>query len=110
MALAYSVIRQGVENLDRWVEADVTFDSSYPTGGESVSLTSLGLKVVKRIYVTHAVYPDGNTTAKTNDGKEVVPDLSSPAAPKLKLYTGGAEAANASDQSAVIKRVRFIGS
>lgn len=110
MALAYSVRRNGVEGRYRWVEYDVTFDASYPTGGEAVTLADIGLNEVRRVYVVYAVDPDGNSTARTDDGKEIVPDLSSPTAPKLKLYTGGAEAADTSNQSAVIKRVRFLGS
>lgn len=112
MALAYSVIRQGVEDRNRWVEADVTFDSSYPTGGETVTLPGdLGLNEVRRIHRVFDVYPDGNTSAATDDdGYDVVPSLTSPTAPKLLLYYNGAQVSNATDVSAVIKRLRFIGS
>jgi hypothetical protein len=40
----------------------------------------------------------------------VVPDLTDPTAPLLLLYFDAAEVANEGDASAVIKRLRFIGS
>lgn len=43
MALTLSVVKQSVFGDQRIVIADVTFDNSYPTGGEVVDLAALGL-------------------------------------------------------------------
>ncbi len=111
MALAYSKIRQGVDDRNRFVECDVTFDNSYPTGGEPVDLAALGLKEVRRAFIVFEVYPDGNSTSFTTHGRQVVPVLTSPTAPKLLVYTANnTEAGNTSDQSQIVSRVRFLGS
>jgi len=110
MALAYSNKRYGVEDKEKWVEADVTFDSSYPTGGETVTPSAVGLRNIVRVVRVFEVYPDGSTSAATDtDGKDAVPVITTTSV-KLALYTNGAQVANTSDQSAVVKRFRFIGS
>ena len=111
MALSFSLVRYGVEDMKKWVECDVTFDSSYPTGGEAVSPDALGLDEIRRISVVYEVYPDKRTSARTNHGQQVVPVLTDPLAPKLRVYTSAnTEASNASDQSGIVERIRFIGS
>jgi len=112
MALGFTVVRQGVENQGRrYVEADVTFDNSYPTGGEAVSaLAALGLNRVERIEVVRKVTPDGATSGATNHGQQVVGDVTNVYAPILKVFTSlNTEAVNASDQSSIVERVRFVG-
>jgi len=37
----------------RYVTGSVTFDSSYPTGGESLPLTALGLNVLENLDITN---------------------------------------------------------
>lgn len=111
MALTYSVLRQGIDDRNRWVEADVTFDTAYTTGGMAVSLASVGLKEVRRVAIVHDTYPDAATSAFTQHGRQIVPVLTSPTAPLLKVNTANAtEASNASDQSQIVARIRFIGS
>lgn len=58
----------------RFVTADVTFDSSYATGGESISLSSLGLTRLDFMWVS----PDDGYVAQW-DG--------SLTAPKIKLFS-----------------------
>lgn len=57
----------------RFVTADVTFDSSYATGGESISLSSLGLTRLDFMWVS----PDDGYVAQWNG---------SLTAPKIKLF------------------------
>lgn len=111
MALTYSVKRQGIEDNHRWVECDVTFDNTYPTGGEAVDLAAIGLRTVNAVHIVFAVYPDGNATAYTAHGQQIVPVLTNPSAPLLKVNTSlNTEGAGSSDQSGVVSRLRFIGS
>lgn len=42
MGLTVSLVREGVTGDLRWAAADITFDSSYPTGGESLTAADLG--------------------------------------------------------------------
>lgn len=87
----------------RWVEFDVALSDSYATGGDTVSLNTVGLKVVDAIYIVGAV--------GTASGVEVRPVTTSPTAPKVSAYTAAAtQATAASDQSGVAARLRFIGS
>jgi len=112
MALTFSNVRYGVTNNNRWYEADVAFDSSYPTGGYVVTLPhpTIGLKVAGRIHPVFEVYPDGATSTWNTHGRQIVPTLTNPAAPTLKVYTANnTEAANTSDQSQIIVRLRFLG-
>lgn len=112
MALTYTNIRQEFLRNKRTVEADVTFDNNYPTGGEVVTLSELGLTRVERVdQLLGAPDERGVTTdALDTTGVSVGVDLTDLYAPQLLLYTGAAtEAGNTSDQSAVIVRLRFIG-
>ena len=111
MALTYSLRREGVLNNKRYVEADVTFDSSYPTGGEAVDHTLVGLKNIEAIELVFRVSPDGATSARTTHGWNVVPVLTDTAAVLLKTYaTTDTETANTTDLSGLVTRIRFVGS
>lgn len=115
MALTLSNITQYVQNSRRVVEADVAFDSSYATGGLTVSLATLGLKEVRRVDVVFqrgsGEFGIATANAVTTHGRQVVPDLSSPTAPKLKVFTGNnTEASGSSDQTQVTTRLAFHGS
>lgn len=93
-----------VPGTRREVRGTVTFDSSYPTGGEAVTLAQLGLTRLDWLSVdtTDGYVPawDGSTTA-----------------PKIKLYwvdttTDGAplaEVASTTDASAVVVRFHAVG-
>ena len=88
----------------KFVTATVTFDSSYATGGETISLVSLGLN---RLDFLWAVTTDGYVPAW--DGSTV--------APEIKLFwvdttTDGAalaEVPSATDVSAAVVRVFAFG-
>jgi len=111
MALGYTVVRQGVDHsAKRYVEADVTFDNSYPTGGEAVDLALVGLSRIERVELVYVVTPDKAATAGTNHGRQVVPVVTNVYAPLLKVFTANVtEAGNATDQSQIVQRIRFVG-
>ena len=81
----------------RFVVANVTFDSSYPTGGEAITPATFGLSSVDTVLC----YPHQLATRiasydHTNS--------------KILLYTAlSTEAANASDQSTITIQVQVIG-
>jgi hypothetical protein len=86
-------------------EFDITFDSSYVTGGESYTARNFGMGSVQ------AIYPDG-----MEDGYGMKPDYTNL---KLKMFyadydavADGAliEVANGVNLSAVIVRCRILGS
>lgn len=105
MALTYSNVRQLVINNKRGVECLVTFDSSYPTGGEPVDLAALGLKQVDSVQVVTELQTDAGA------GTTITAILTNPTAPLLELMTAAnTEAANGSNQSAVAATCRFLGS
>ena len=78
----------------------ITFDSSYPTGGEAITAAQLGLSKLSHLQVGHA-----NTTAT-----RLITWNRSTSAAKLLVYTAlSTEATNASDQSTVIVSYIAIG-
>jgi|SRR5688572_22743211 len=82
----------------------VTFDNSYPTGGEAIAASDFGFDSID--------FADVNSRSDVT-GKTVAWDRANS---KLLVYTDlaadgiSAEAANASDQSAVIVRLAVYGS
>jgi len=52
MALTISVVERTVFGNKRIVIADVDFDSSYPTGGESLQASDVGLKAIDFLQAT----------------------------------------------------------
>jgi len=52
MALTISVVERTVFGNKRIVFADVDFDSSYPTGGESLQASDVGLKAIDFLQAT----------------------------------------------------------
>jgi hypothetical protein len=105
MAATVSVVTgPEVPGNRKFVTATVTFDSSYVTGGEAITASSLGLDRLDFIW------------AVTQDG--YVPSWNgSTTAPKIKLYwvdttTDGAalaEVASTTDVSAVVARIFAFG-
>lgn len=82
------------------VYATVTFDNSYPTGGEAIAAADFGgeLRSLDRIE-TQGVNTAGN--------RLVVWDRANS---KLLLFTAlGTQATNASDQSAIVVEITAIG-
>lgn len=53
MALTTTIVEQTVFGNHRVVIADLTFDSSYPTNGEAVSLAALGLTSIQHATLTN---------------------------------------------------------
>ena len=89
----------------RSFRATCTFDASYPTGGLAVDMSKLPFKKVVQVNVDHTLALPANAYLG------MVADVSTPTAPKLKLYTAAStEAANTSNQSTVAFPVIFIGS
>jgi hypothetical protein len=105
MALTIASLVDGVEsNGQRSVTATVTFDNSYPTGGEEVTLTKLGLRDVQSV---QEILESGTAAGAQ---ARLIADLTDKTAPKLLLYTAAStEASNASNQSSVVARLKFVG-
>jgi len=100
MALTLTKVQHRIGLNSRIHVYDVTFDSSYPTGGEAVAASDFKLDSIDAIFPTFS----GATAA---NGRIVTFD---PTNSKLLVWTGVAtEAANASDQSAVTARVIVVG-
>ncbi len=96
MALTLTEIRKGVVGDLRYSIQDVAFDSSYPTGGEDITPADVGLGTI--------LMAEGNDV----DTPGIVANFD-PAASKMMLAVAGAQPSNASDQSAVVARVLFLG-
>lgn len=101
MAAAVSLIEQTVEGNKRVGVADVTFDNSYPTGGEAVTPSQFGL--------TNATY--GICNVKTVGGTVNVANVYYDRANKKLLVFDEtpAEAANAADLSTLVVQVKMFG-
>ena len=96
MALTISPVRTFVLGDHRCVIADVTFDSSYATGGESLTNTDLGL--------TRSLMSLDAGVATT--GHACPYDYTNQ---KLMAFNGTTQIANTTDLSAVTTRVVAIG-
>jgi len=105
MAASSSItLASEVPGTRREVRGTVTFDSSYPTGGENVTLAQLGLTRLDWL------------TVNTTDGHVPAWDGST-SAPKIKLFwvdttTDGApleELPATTDASAVVVRFHAVG-
>ena len=96
MAATLAVVKRSHPGSQRIVVADVTFDNSYPTGGEAIAAGDAGLGAIQ-FAVT------GGNTANTfawdyTNGKLLA-----------YVRTTGAEVANTTDLSTTTIRVRFEG-
>lgn len=89
---------------DRYVIVQVAPSSSYATGGDSISLASLGLSEVRQAWI------EATQSASANGGVSCEVVVTDPKAPLLKLYTAAAtEAGAASDNSTRSWTIRFVG-
>lgn len=96
MALSITKIAKTTTGSTEVVVADITFDSSYATGGEALTASDLGLKAKAIDHLVATQKGVASRIAEYDYANE-----------KLKLFTAiSTEAANASDQSAVVVRVR----
>lgn len=105
---------EGVEAQYRTVEATVTFSSSYATGGETLTLTDIGMDVVREVYVfgggddaTPSQFWDA--TPSSPKGYVVQVDASTPTAPKLQVFGPSGEVTNGTDLHSFQPTVMFYG-
>ncbi|MFN3652610.1 MAG: hypothetical protein ACK47B_23785 [Armatimonadota bacterium] len=94
MALTIAIRKRTSRGNRKSVIADITFDNSYPTGGESLTAADLGMNTLDHVtpgaatgYVAH--YDHANS--------------------KLIASAGNAQVANTTDLSAVTVRVEATG-
>jgi|TARA_Y100000114_G_C11705298_1_gene300606 hypothetical protein len=91
----------GVSGNIKYVIKDITFDDSYPTGGEGLSATQLGLEEVYIVLIS-----------QKSDGYVVQYDYSNE---KLEIYEAGADGAaldelgNTADASGIAIRLIAYG-
>lgn len=97
-----------IENARRAVECDLTLSNSYATGGDSISLASLGLRNVTSLHVLAGT--DHNGVAVTPRGFQVTLAGTS-TAPLIKCFNGStSETSSTTDNSALgALRVLFFG-
>ncbi len=91
MALTLTKVASGVKGNQRYWQGNIQFDSSYPTGGEAITAASFGMHTIKAVSVTGGVDTEDRVVQwdQANSKLEVI------------VMSTGAQAANASDQSAV---------
>lgn len=94
MALTVTNLKRNSVGNRRTVTATVTFDSSYPTGGESLTPTQIGLKTVDFM----AAEPQGGRTFPYDHANK-----------KLMAFASTTQVTNATDLSAVSTVVWAIG-
>lgn len=94
MALTITNMQPGVAGNKRHNFCDVTFDSSYATGGESLTPAMLGLSAVDKVNATSV------------GGRNFPYDRANQ---KLQAYASTTEVANTTDLSAVTTRVEVWG-
>lgn len=106
MALTISIVRRNVVGSQKSVIADVTFDNSYPTGGEAFAPSDVD--PAEDSSASFDVLHVGMNDATIADQRLVDYDYTNK---KLVVRTAvNTEATNASDQSAVTVRVQgFYG-
>lgn len=88
-----------VPGAQRMTVTEVTFDNSYPTGGEPLTASDLGLTGVDFAIATIKTAGTGSVTAVFYD----IPNA------KLKAFAAAAEIANTTDLSAVTAQVFAVG-
>jgi hypothetical protein len=97
MPLTISVVKRPAMPAGKAVIADVTFDSSYDAGGESLTASDLGLLNIE--YLEAHQKGVGNRICQYDYANS-----------KLRLYTAlGTEATTGSNQSAITVRIFAIG-
>ena len=96
MALTITPVRTFVLGDHRAVIADITFDSSYATGGESLTQTDLGL--TRSLVLLQA--------SPATTGHSCPYDYTNA---KLMAFNGTTQISNATDLSSVTTRVMAIG-
>lgn len=97
MALSIDVIKRVHLPAGKGVVADITFDNSYPTGGESLAAADVGLSSIE--YVKAEQKGVASRICEYDYANS-----------KLMLFTAlSTQAANASDQSTIVVRALVVG-
>ena len=97
MALTLTEGHRGVVGARRVWRGKVTFDSSYPTGGEAIAIGDFGFNL--DIETVQIIANAGSETVQWDQANS-----------KIMVHTAdGTEATNASDQSAVTATVVAYG-
>lgn len=97
MAVATADVSRSIIRNKRFVVATVTFDNSYPTGGEPLAASALGLASIDFLSLSGT---NANTFVWDRANNKI----------KAFVRTTGAEVANATDLSAVVLDVFAVGS
>lgn len=101
----------GVQDDKRTVEADVTMNASYTTGGDTLPLAALGLTAVSAAHVMTAASAGRPGTVAFNPHGIQLQLVGTSTAPLLKAFSGAttevASTTNLSARGAI--RVRFYG-
>lgn len=96
MAVTSTILKKRVPGNRREVVGTVTFDNSYPTGGEAwVAETATGLSTIDYIHFT----PVNGYTFQRNAAGTLL----------LAYVSGGTEVANLTDLSAITTRFVAVG-
>ena len=100
MAATVTVTNRKVDGNEVEVRGTIAFDSSYPTGGEAITLGALGLSTLKALYP----FPFAGFVSAWDGSKT---------APKVLLYwvdtsTDGAALAQVTDETDVASAVTAV--
>lgn len=102
------MVKQGVVDSKRAVTADVTFSSSYATGGDTLSPASLGLKAVTSAFTMSGSF--GRTASSgftpAGNGLQVVM-IGSQTAPTLQVFNGSVSEVSATTDLSAKPAVRI---
>ena len=97
MALTFTEDHRGVVGAQRTWRGKVTFDASYPTGGEAITAANFGF--TQEVTTVQVIANRGTETAQWDKANA-----------KLMVHTAdGTEATNGSDQAAVTVTVVAYG-
>lgn len=110
MAVTVTEVKRGVMGDLKYLIADITFDSSYPTNGEALTQATLGFTTIY-----HSSGAVAHAASQNPDGAVIVKYV--PSTEKLQAFwdddpTGNAdyiEVDNATDLSAYSVRMMFFG-
>lgn len=100
MALTVSIVEKFVVGSRLGVVADITFDSSYTTGGEDITPQQLGFRN-SLSYFSSGVARNATTASLDVRHNRTVG--------KIQAFTSNAEVASTTDLSAYVVRVFAIG-
>ncbi len=97
MALTFEKASDGVHGHQRFWQGKITFDSSYPTGGEAIAASDFGLSFLTSLVLTPATIQHRVLWDSDNSKLQVVTD------------SLGSELANGGDASSVEAQIVVYG-